>query len=119
RESSELAYLARTGQLKNISEQEAALAVARLQALEQMKETADRTEELAEIERSRAESISSSIAELEKQNALFFDQSKYASILYDIEAGLLKVTDAEKGRYLAAAQAADQLAANQALAASI
>lgn len=70
-------------------------------------------------EKKRAESVAASIAELEKQNALFGEQSKYADILYSIEAGLLKVTDAEKARYLAAAQTNDQLVANKNLADSI
>lgn len=119
KKSSELAYLARTGQLKGMSAEEAALLVARYEALEQLKETADKTKELEDAEKSRSESIASSIAELEKQNELFGEQSKYAEILYEINAGLLKVTDAEKSRYLAAAQTNDQLVANKNLADSI
>lgn len=64
---------------------------------------------ISEEEKKRAKSVAASIAQIEKQNALYGSQSKYAETLYDIQNGLLKVTDAEKVRYLAAARAADQL----------
>jgi hypothetical protein len=96
---------------------------ARKEIEEQNKKDAKAREDAAKKavadEKSRADAIAKSIAELEKQNALFFEQSKYAEILYNIEHGIIRVTEAEKARYLAAAQANDQLEANRNLAASI
>lgn len=98
-----------------------------IEALELKKESEKQAQQESDkalrVEQQRSKSINEAITNLEKQNQLYTStngvQSKYADILLQIETGLIKVTDAEKARYLAAATANDQLAANKRLADSI
>lgn len=83
------------------------------------KEREDANKRAIADEQRRAEALSKSIAELQKQNELFGNQSKYAEILYQIKIGTLDAADAQVQLYLAAAQANDQLVANKNLADSM
>lgn len=60
-----------------------------------------------DAEEKRAESIAKQIKQMEKQAELFGNQSKYVETLYDIENGIIKVTDAERERLLLAAKGYD------------
>ena len=112
--------ISKADELRQKYDENAAAVLASGDALAQFQIKGEKAADaISSSEKKRAASVAASIAELEKQNALFNNQSKYADILYDIEAGLLKVTDAEKARYLAAAQTSDQLEANKNLAASM